>query len=169
MTGADPDPVSFSTPLVALIYGLPDLLSAAGGVGYSNVDRVYTGSSDDAALNAAVMRLSASPESSAFLDANYTATGRFEAKLLTVHNLSDPLVPFRLSTEFAGIVERAGNSANLVQQVVDAKPVNLTDIASSGPGHCYFTSAEIVGAWNELRGWVEQGVRPTERNITQRP
>ncbi|MFC4427877.1 alpha/beta hydrolase family protein [Deinococcus navajonensis] len=168
VTGVSADPVSLITALASTVYGLSDLLNTAGGAGYSNVGRVYTGSLNDAALNAGVQRVSGSAASQAYLAANYTATGKFNAKLLTVHNLSDPLVPYLLEPEFAAIVKAAGNSANLVQQVVDAKPVNLADPATSGPAHCYFTPAQVSTAWNELRGWVDQGVRPPNgANITR--
>lgn len=167
VTGAAADPISFITPLAVTVDGLTDLLNTMKGIGYSNVGKVYTGSLNDAALNAGVQRITATPESAAYLNANYTATGKFDAKLLTVHNLSDPLVPSLLVPEFAGVVKAAGNSARLVQQFVDAKPVNLADLKNSGPAHCYFTPEQMAAAWNELRGWVEQGVRPLDGvNIT---
>ncbi|GAA5500328.1 hypothetical protein Dxin01_00048 [Deinococcus xinjiangensis] len=167
VTGAMPDPISFITPLGAIVYGLPDLLSTMNGVGYGNQNKVYAGSADDAALNAGVQRVVPSAASAVYLDNNYTATGKFSAKLLTVHNLSDPLVPTLFVPEFAGIVANAGNTANLAQQFVDAKPVNLADLKNSGPAHCYFTRTQMVAAWNELRAWVDQGVKPMDGvNIT---
>ncbi|WP_291425886.1 hypothetical protein, partial [Deinococcus sp.] len=167
VTGAAPDPISFITPLSVTVYGLTDLLNTMNGIGYSNAERTYTGSADDAALNAGVQRFKASAASSAYLDANYTATGHFTAKMLTLHNTSDPLVPSLFVPEFARIVAAAGNSGNLVQQWADAKPVNLADLKNSGPAHCYFTPQQGVNAWNELRGWVEHGVKPEEGlNIT---
>lgn len=167
VTGVQPDPISFIVPLSSTIDGLNDLLSTMNGIGYSNVGKVYAGSADDAALNAGVQRLTVSPESAAYLDANYTPTGKFNTKLLAFHNLSDPLVPYLLQQQFTDIVNRAGNSGNFVAQVVDARPVNLADLSKSGPSHCYFTPEQMTFAWNELTAWVNKGVRPKDGlNIT---
>lgn len=169
VTGASPDPVSFITALGALSYGLTDNLLTQGGSAYSNVNKVYKGSLDDAALNSGIERVTAAPAATAYLNAWYTPTGHFTAKLLTYHNTVDPLVPYLFEPEFAAIVARAGNSANLVQQLVDSKPVDLADLKNSGPSHCYFSAAENAAAWNELRAWVEEGVKPENgKNITQK-
>ena len=55
-----------------------------------------------------------------------------------------------------------------VAQVVDAHPVNMTDLSKSGPTHCYFTPEQVTFAWNELTAWVNKGVRPRDGlNITK--
>ena len=131
--------------------------------------KIYSGSANDTALNAGVQRiaLAANDTSSAYLDANYTPTGRFTAKMLSFHNLSDPLVPYSFEPEFKAVVAAAGNSANLVQQIVQPKAVDNT--ATTGPNHCYFSKKEVVGAWNDLRTWVENGVKPTDgKDITNK-
>ena len=164
--------VGFITPLASTVYGLADYLTTTGGVGYSNATKVYSGSGSvagDAALNASVQRivLPANDTSSAYLDANYTPTGKFTAKMLSFHNTSDPLVPYSLEPEFRAIVAAAGNSANLVQQTVQPKAIDAT--ATTGPAHCYFSTKEVVGAWNDLRGWVENGVKPVDgKDITNK-
>lgn len=169
VAGAPGDVVSFITPLASTVYGLADYLATAGGTGYSNVGKTYRGSFDDVALNAGVQRLAlaANDTSSAYLEAHYTPTGKFTARMLSFHNTSDPLVPYSFEPEFRGIVAAAGNSANLVQQTVQAKAVDNT--AASGPAHCYFSQKEVVGAWNDLRNWVENGVKPTDgKDITNK-
>ena len=167
VTGVPANVISFLTPLASSSYGLQDYLATGGGNGYSNVGKVYAGSANDVALNAGVERVTATAAGSAYLDANYTPTGKFSAKMLSFHNTSDPLVPYSLEPEFAGIVAAANNSANLVQQTVDANPVNAADPANGGPTHCYFTPTQVSAAWNELRNWVEKGVRPVDgANIT---
>ena len=169
VTGAQADPISFITALGGLSYGLTDILQTQGGSAYSNETTVYKGSLNDAALNEGVERVPATPAASAYLKAWYTPTGRFSLKMLSIHNTVDPLVPYAFEPEFARLVAAAGNSANLVQQTVDPKPVNLTDLQNSGPTHCYFSPTELGIAWNELRAWVEQGVKPQGgKNITQK-
>ena len=171
--GTPTDVVSFITPLAGTVGGLADYLATAGGIGYTNVGKAYSGSGSvagDTALNAGVQRiaLAANDTSSAYLDAHYTPTGRFTAKMLSFHNLSDPLVPYSFEPEFKGIVAAAGNSANLVQQTV--QPLAVDNTAASGPKHCYFSKKEVVGAWNDLRNWVENGVKPTDgKDITNKP
>jgi len=173
VAGTPPDAVSFITPLASTVYGLQDYLSTTGGAGYSNVGKTYPTSGSaavDADLNANVQRitLGAGDTSAAYLDANYTPTGKFTAKMLSFHNTSDPLVPYSFEPEFRAIVAAAGNSANLVQQTVQPKAVDAT--SSSGPAHCYFSTKEVVGAWNDLRGWVENGVKPQDgKDITSKP
>ena len=173
VAGTPADPVSFITPLAATVYGLSDYLKTTGGLGYSNVGKIYAGTGNaaiDADLNARVQRfvLPAGDTSAAYLDANYTPTGKFTAKMLSFHNTSDPLVPYSFEPEFRAVVAAVGNSANLVQQTVKPKAVDNT--ADSGPGHCYFSQKEVVGAWNDLRTWVENGTRPVDgKDITNKP
>ncbi|WP_424951564.1 hypothetical protein [Deinococcus sp.] len=164
--------VGFITPLASTVYGLTDYLATTGGTGYSNVGKAYSGSGSaagDAALNAGVQRiaLAANDTSSAYLDANYTPTGKFTARMLSFHNTSDPLVPYSFEPEFKAIVAAAGNSANLVQQTVKPGAFDLKN--TFGPDHCYFSQKEVVGAWNDLRNWVDNGVKPTDgKDITNK-
>lgn len=170
VTGAAPDPVSFITALGGNVYGLQDLLVTAGGNPYGNTDRVYSGSAVDADLNAKVERITANTAALAYLKANYTPTGKFNAKVLSIHNTSDPLVPFVLETQYKAVVTAAGNADKLVQQTVQPKPVNFADLNNSGPAHCYFSPQELATAWTELRAWVENGVKPENgKDITNKP
>lgn len=171
VTGAPADPISFVTPLATGVIGVPDYLATAGGNGYSNAQTRYQGSDDDAALNAGIERIEAAPQAAAYLQAHYAPTGRLPIKLLGIHNTSDPLVPARMQPLYAQAVAQAGIgfSQNLVQQQVNPKPVNLFDIAHSGPAHCYFSPAQVEYAWQELRDWTQAGVRPREgENITHK-
>jgi hypothetical protein len=163
VTRANPDLVSFADALGGGVSpGLDDYLATSGGNGYSNIGTVYSGSLDDAALNAGVARIPAVAASTAYLNANYTPTGAFDTKLLTIHNLIDPVVPFSSEAILKARVAAQGNSANLSQQVVDAQP-----IATGGPSHCYFSPSQIAFAWGELQQWVNNGVKPTDGlNIT---
>ena len=154
------------------MYGLDDYVKTTGGLGYSNAGKKYAGTGNDAIdadLNAKIQRLvlPAGDTSATYLNANYTPTGRFSAKMLSFHNTSDPLVPYSFEPEFRATVAAAGNSANLVQQTVKPGAFDPKDVY--GPDHCYFSQKEVVGAWNDLRNWVEKGVKPEDgKDITNK-
>ena len=175
VTGTPDAPVSlkgFITPLASAAYGLDDYVKTTGGLGYSNAGKKYAGTGNDAIdadLNAKIQRLvlPAGDTSATYLNANYTPTGRFSAKMLSFHNTSDPLVPYSFEPEFRATVAAAGNSANLVQQTVKPGAFDPKDVY--GPDHCYFSQKEVVGAWNDLRNWVEKGVKPEDgKDITNK-
>lgn len=172
VTGTSPDPVSFITALAGSAYGLQDYLTTTGGNAYDNTERTYASPLLDAAtqqaLNEGVERLTGKPSAALYLDRWFTPRGRFTAKVLSLHNTVDPLVPYFHQVEYRRTVEAAGNLANLVQQTVQAKPVNMADLKSSGPAHCFFTPQQLSFAWDQLRLWVEQDVRPQDgRDITK--
>lgn len=165
VAGTPADPTSFAIPLATFGSGLQDQQATAGGNGYGNTGKVYSG--NDGLLNAGIERISSTAAASSYLDANFKPSGNFRTKTLSVHNLSDPLVPFSQEAEFKNVVGGAGNTANLAQQVVDAKPVDFFAGANTGPQHCYFTPSQLTYAWNELTAWVNGGAKPTEgQNIT---
>jgi hypothetical protein len=168
ITGVNPDPISYITPLFANSIGLADYLTTTGGIGYGNIGKVYNynGVMDPdttlAALNAYVQRVEASPSAKTYLQNWYTTTGKFNARVLSVHNTIDPLVPYEHELILKGRVAAQKNSSRLVQQVVDPKVINPTDLANSGPAHCYFNSSQMLYAWGELQDWVEHGKQPKD-------
>ena len=115
---------------------------------FDNTETVYTGSSDDDALNAGVARLAATRDALNELERWYWPTGNLEIPVLTLHNQRDPLVPLLHEELFSEIVADAGRSDLLVQRVVDSF------------GHCVFSAAEQVQALNDLAEWAETGVKP---------
>ena len=169
VTGANPDLLSFLTVLLGANPDNQDVALTTGGNGYSNQGKVYHGSDNDTTLNAGVQRLPAQPAATAYLNNWYAPQGNFKTKLLSIHNLIDPLVPY----EFEGIlkvrVAAKANSQNLVQQVVDARPVNTATPFAGGPLHCFFRANQLNSGWNSLRGWVENNAKPEDgANITNK-
>jgi pimeloyl-ACP methyl ester carboxylesterase len=164
VTGVPDDPISFFTTLNVFAVGLNDYLATAGGNGYSNVGKNYRGSQDDAALNEKILRIDSSPTATAYLKANYTPTGRWNAKLLSVHNTFESLVPFKVQAQLKAVATASSNTSHLVQQIVDGRAFNPNN---ETPKHCDFNFEQIAFAWNELRAWVEQGQKPEDgKNIT---
>ena len=115
---------------------------------FDNADVVYSGSSNDAAVNAAVARFEGDPSARNYFDHSWQPTGGIGAPLLTLHTTRDPLVPERSEQIFAATVADAGNSDLLLQRTTNAF------------GHCAFTGPDIVGSFFALRQWVVTGVRP---------
>lgn len=110
---------------------------------FDNTATVYSGSSNDAAVNAAVARHEGDPSAENYFDRWWTPEGRITTPFVTLHTTRDPLVPNRGEDVFAGIVEAAGNSELLLQLTTDSF------------GHCAFTGPDIVGAFMALRQRVE--------------
>ncbi len=117
---------------------------------FDNSATVYSGSFDDAALNRGVERFASTPDAARYLDKYFTPAGDLRLPVLTLHTTRDPANPFFHEAAYARIVAAAGASRFLVQRAVDRY------------GHCAFTADEMVGAFLDLRGWVETGVPPTD-------
>lgn len=156
VTGAARDPERPAASAVASaidvlrynLFGFNDLAEVAGGNPYDNLERVYTGSEDDAALNRDVERIAGSPDARAYLDRYYRPTGVLERPLVVMHTRLDPDVPFAHQTRYVEIVDAAGRRGR------------LTPIAIDRYGHCAFRTGEVLGAFAVL---VERtGVRLSE-------
>jgi pimeloyl-ACP methyl ester carboxylesterase len=132
------------------IVGTEDLLGRTHGRAMaSNLDTYYTGSSDDATLNAAVQRFEATPDAANYLRHWYQPTGRLMKPVVTLHTTRDGAVPFFHEAAYAGLAAAAGASQLLVQRSVDRY------------GHCDFTIPEQTQAFADLVMWVEGGIKPT--------
>jgi pimeloyl-ACP methyl ester carboxylesterase len=121
---------------------------------FDNMATVYTGSFNDAALNAGVERLSAMPDALNYMEKYYTPTGQLQIPMLTLHTTADPIVPFAQEAAYAQIVANAGASSRLVQQSVNRY------------GHCNVNPHETVAALQGLFLWVNSGVKPPSGDVT---
>lgn len=143
VTGAAQDPLdptdsAITTTLEILhysIWGANDLIATSGGIPYDNLYRVYSGSREDAALNAGVERVSGDPEAEAYLRRFYQPTGELTRPLVTLHTTRDPVVPFGHELLYSLFAVRARRSAH------------LTMLRVPRYGHCSFTREEVVGAF----------------------
>jgi len=142
-----PDIVAFVTQV------LRELQRRTQGNPFGNADMIYMGSGDDFALNDGVKRYRADPQSAAYLARWYTPTGKLLRPLLALHTTADPLVPSADAFEYALIAERAGHSANFVQQYINRE------------GHCVFKPDETARAFDELVDWVNAGKRPVSGKL----
>lgn len=135
------DTATLAETVVALlrynVLGTADVQSRLGGQPYDNADRVYTGSSDDEALNAGVARFTADAEARAALERFETA-GDPRVPVSIIHTTGDPIVPFFHQALYE---EKAIGTGN-------ADRVARTDVERFG--HCAFTSTELMAAFGEL-------------------
>ena len=121
---------------------------AHGHVPFDNVDTVYAGSADDAALNAGVARFSAPPDAVNYFERFYTPSGDLRIPTLTLHTQLDPVVPFWHEAAFAATAAAAGGGDQLVQRSI------------ARYGHCAVTPAETAAAFSALVQWADGGAKP---------
>ena len=117
---------------------------------FDNSMTVYSGTGDDAGLNAGVDRFESSPQARNFFDHWYTPSGDLTAPVLSLRTTRDQTVSPYLDVLFAERVAAAGKSDMFVWRQVDRF------------GHCAISSADEYGpAFDDLVNWVENGVMPT--------
>lgn len=125
-----------------------ELMKRAGGNAFDNRNTLYSGSPDDGLLNRGVKRYAAEAQAVDYLKKYYTP--KFEPKIpiLSLHTTYDPLVPVDQANAYGDAVRVHGGDANYVQRFV------------SRNGHCTFTPAETVHAFQDLVKWKDAGTRP---------
>ncbi|HEY6340333.1 MAG TPA: hypothetical protein VIY49_02480 [Bryobacteraceae bacterium] len=115
------------------VFATNDARSTLNGNPYDNIDRHYTGSFDDARLNALVARFAADSTALDNLN-NYETTGLLENPLVTLHTIFDPIVPFWQETLYDAKVQD------------ERDPQQLTQIPVLAYGHCNVTGLEAEAA-----------------------
>ena len=132
------------------------LLRLDGRNPFDNSATVYSGSSDDAALNAGVQRFSADPEGVALLAHDADLTGQITRPTLTLHALHDPTVSVSAEAIYAATVAAAGRSHWLVQAVTDESD------------HSKLSDASYMTALDALEGWIDRGLAPDPASFQTR-
>jgi pimeloyl-ACP methyl ester carboxylesterase len=136
-------------PVLAFItYDIKEMQQRTHANPFGNADLIYTGTSDEFALNDGVRRYRGEARAQAYMSRWVTPSGKLLRPLLALHDSGDPLVPASTAFEYALIAQRAGHGDNFVQQYVNRE------------GHCAFTPVEIGRAFDELVDWVRSGKRP---------
>jgi pimeloyl-ACP methyl ester carboxylesterase len=120
------------------VFGTADAQARLGGQPFDNTTRVYSGSADDAALNAGVDRFSADPAAQAGVQ-RFNTTGNLTVPLVNLHTTGDPIVPFEQASLYAAKVSQNNQSDR------------FTQIDITRPGHCTFTAAELLSAFSTLQ------------------
>jgi hypothetical protein len=123
---------------------------------FGNDGAVYTGSPDDAALNAKVARYRADPAAVARFAEDADPTGRIPVPVLTVHAIHDPIAFVELESAFRETMQAARTASHLVQT-----------FTTEGE-HSYLSDPEYPALLEALLAWVERGDKPTARSVEAR-
>lgn len=115
---------------------------------FDNSATIYSGSSDDQALNAGVERFAADPAAVARLAYDADLSGLIVLPTLTLHALHDPTVSFGVEALYARTVADAGRGDLLVQA------------ATNEAEHSKLADAEYMTLLDALVGWIRGGPRP---------
>ena len=133
------DPTTLLTTVLEVlaynIFGTADAQAELGGQPYQNTTRIYLGSSNDILLNLRVKRYKADPAALAKVAANYETSGKLNVPLVTIHTLSDPVIPYWHEPLYTAKTLFAGDLLSRINLPIAAY------------GHCNFTSGDILAAF----------------------
>ncbi|WP_311223950.1 MULTISPECIES: hypothetical protein [unclassified Acidovorax] len=127
-----------------------------GASPFGNVGVAYSGSGDDAALNAGVPRLKADAQAARRFAADTDPTGRIPVPVLSVKWIGDPTAFVELDSQFRTTMERAGSGDRLVQT-----------FTRQGT-HSYISDPTYPALVAALLDWVERGAKPTPEQVAAR-
>lgn len=118
------------------VFATNDANQKLGGNSFGNRAIVYHGSKDDLRLNREVQRFSASPTALANV-VPYETTGNLTIPLVTLHTTNDPVIPFAHELLYRAKARPTGNG-------------RLTQLPVPAYGHCAFTTAQVLVAFDTL-------------------
>jgi len=124
-----------------------------GASPFGNMGAVYAGSTDDAALNASVLRYRADAKAVATLSADADLGGRIPVPVLTVHAIHDPTAMVELQESFGRTMAAAGRGDALVQTFTGDRD------------HSYLSDPTYAALMTALTSWATQGKKPTPESI----
>jgi hypothetical protein len=127
-----------------------------GGNVFGNIGAQYRGSTDDAALSAAVARYAADPVAVRRFGADTDPQGRTPVPVLSAHGIGDAVAFVELQSTFRDTVQRAGRGDGLVQ------------VFSDDHEHSYWSDPIYVALMQALLQWVDAGDKPTPHSVAQR-
>lgn len=122
---------------------------------FGNAGVRYKGSSDDAALNAGVLRYTADPRAVQQLARDSNPEGKVNVPVLTLHAIHDPTAFVELESAYRRVLERAGTANLLVQ--------NFSDESE----HSYLSEPQYPALFTALLDWVDKGDKPTPQKVLQ--
>lgn len=120
---------------------------------FGNVGVRYSGSHDDAALNAGVERFA--PDPTAVRDLSYDSdlTGKVSIPVLTLHAIDDPTAFIEHEAAYRATLQGAGRDGHLVQTFTREHE------------HSELSDAEYATSVAALDTWVRKGKKPTQKSV----
>lgn len=134
--------------LVFNTFVILDLREKSGGNPFDNRNLIYTGTTDDNALNARVHRYAADAKALHYVAQYGSPSGDLHKPFLALHTTYDPLVPASTAGYYDELTRRLGVGDHFVQQYVNRD------------GHCSITPEQVGTAFDELIAWADGGKRP---------
>ncbi len=120
------------------VFATNDAIAKLRGQPFDNNPYLYTGSADDALLNATVQRFDADRLALNLIASHYQTSGALQVPLVTLHTTEDPIVPYWHESLYSAKVLASGSG-----------PLH-TNIPVPRYGHCNFTVEEVLGAFQML-------------------
>ncbi|HYD62034.1 MAG TPA: alpha/beta hydrolase [Noviherbaspirillum sp.] len=109
-------------------------------------------SAEEQAMNVTILRVAADPQANPRRSDGLrwipTVNGQFDVPVVTLQTLGDLVVPFSMQQVYKRRAIANGSDRWLVQRAI------------RGPGHCDFTIAEQVEAFEAMVNWDLTGVKP---------
>lgn len=131
-------------------------LERLGGLNpFDNMQRRYTGSHDDNALNAGVARFQADPEAVARLAYDSDLSGLIVAPTITLHAKHDPTLFVWHEAMYRETVARAARSQLLVQAFTNEHE------------HSRLSPPQFAAALTAMVRWLDQGEKPTAGSLAK--
>lgn len=121
-------------------YATDNAIQVLGGQPYDNTAKWYTGSANDAALNAGIGRYAADPQAIAEVNAHYQTTGVLSVPLVTLHTTLDDQVPYWHELLYLVKTKASGAWPTLHENYAPTKAY----------GHCAFSTTDVLGAFDLL-------------------
>lgn len=154
--------LGFASPIQTTVFGTFGGDGTINGILNANVtntskivfqlDSDPAQSSEEKKFNAEVTRSDGSPAANGLRKDGLrwipVLNGEFDIPVVTLHTLGDMYVPFSMEQIYRRRAEAKGSDDHLVQRVV------------RGTGHCEFTTAEQVDAFEAMVKWETEGVKP---------
>jgi pimeloyl-ACP methyl ester carboxylesterase len=137
-------------------FTLRDAVQKVGGPPFGNVGVRYSGSNDDAALNAGVSRWAADAAAAARFAKDADHNGRFIMPVLQAHAINDATAFVEGGHILRTRMEAAGNGARVVQTFIESSE------------HSYWGDAHYPPLFEALLNWVEKGEKPNAAQINAR-
>lgn len=130
------------------VHTTTDGIAKLGGQPFDNSEKVYSGSSNDTALNAGIMRYTAAPTATQTIADQYETNGLIERPIVLMHTNRDEVVPYFHQTLYKQKSRQSENPNLMYTYTIDRY------------GHCNFTESEIITAFGKLMQMIDNPPAP---------